>query len=479
MKCPQCGHEISDGYLLCENCGHEIQMVPDFEPEVEQSIEESLSNVVEDLITSDSSKDKETGNESHKNMFVLGLGCVFLLALIVLVVYYSVTAYHKSSGYLLKQAKIEMQSGDYDSAVTDLQAALNAGGDFEEIKFKIADCYLQKNESDAYINTLLDIMKKESISKEAQVQVYTKIVAFYDEKGQYEQINSLLMSCQNESIREKYSQYMAAAPEFNYLEGAYNEIIPLKIFSNTSGHIYFTMDGSTPTRASEEYISPIFLDTGDYVITAIFINDFGITSPLAKATYHVDVSIPFAPEVDAYSGDFWTPQLIHAEAEEGCLIYYTTDDSEPTDQSTLYSGFLTMPLGKSTYKFVAIDENGISSEVTVRNYNLELITDHTVNEAADVIMQYLYSTGKVYSLDGQIAEDNPRRVTYTFACCTTIEEEGDFYIFSEYFLNPDGSTEKTGNYYAVGIYNLPLYGTQYDAGTQNFALTTELLASGT
>ena len=178
---------------------------------------------------------------------------------------------------------------------------------------------------------------------------------FYDEKGQYEQINSLLMSCQNESIREKYSQYMAAAPEFNYLEGAYNEIIPLKIFSNTSGHIYFTMDGSTPTRASEEYISPIFLDTGDYVITAIFINDFGITSPLAKATYHVDVSIPFAPEVDAYSGDFWTPQLIHAEAEEGCLIYYTTDDSEPTDQRTLYSGFLTMPLGKSTYKFVAID----------------------------------------------------------------------------------------------------------------------------
>ena len=66
MKCPQCGHEISDGYLLCENCGHEIQMVPDFEPEVEQSIEESLSNVVEDLITSDSSKDKETGNKKKK-----------------------------------------------------------------------------------------------------------------------------------------------------------------------------------------------------------------------------------------------------------------------------------------------------------------------------------------------------------------------------------------------------------------------------
>ncbi len=477
MKCSKCGHEIPDGFLLCDKCGYEIQMVPDFEPEVEQSIEESLSNVAEDLITSDSPKEK--GNESHKNLFVLGLGCVFLLALIILVVYYSITAYHKSSGYLLKQAKQEMQSGEYDLAITDLQAALNAGGDFEEIKFKIADCYLQKHESDSYINVLLDIMKNESISEDAQVQVYTKIIAFYDEKGQFEQINSLLLSCQNESIKEKYAKYMAAAPEFNYLEGAYNEIIPLKIFANTSGHIYYTMDGSTPSRSSTEYISPIFLETGDYVITAVFINDYGISSALSKATYHVDVSIPFAPEVDAYSGDFYTPQLIHAEAEEGCLIYYTTDDSEPTEQSTLYSGFLTMPLGKSTYKFVAIDANGISSEVTVRNYNLELLTEHTVKEGSDLIMQYLYGQGRVIGLDGQISEEDPRKLTYVFACCTTIEEEGDFYIYSEYLLNPDGSTEKTGNYYAVGIYNLPLYGTQYHAGTQNFALTTELLASGT
>ena len=177
MKCSKCGHEIPDGFLLCDKCGYEIQMVPDFEPEVEQSIEESLSNVAEDLITSDSPKEK--GNESHKNLFVLGLGCVFLLALIILVVYYSITAYHKSSGYLLKQAKQEMHSGEYDLAIADLQAALNAGGDFEEIKFKIADCYLQKHESDSYINVLLDIMKNESISEDAQVQVYTKIIAFY------------------------------------------------------------------------------------------------------------------------------------------------------------------------------------------------------------------------------------------------------------------------------------------------------------
>ena len=76
MKCSKCGHEIPDGFLLCDKCGYEIQMVPDFEPEVEQSIEESLSNVAEDLITSDSPKEK--GNERNRDQVMWVLYYLFL-----------------------------------------------------------------------------------------------------------------------------------------------------------------------------------------------------------------------------------------------------------------------------------------------------------------------------------------------------------------------------------------------------------------
>ena len=34
---------MPDGYLLCDKCGEEIQIVPDFEPEIENSITETLS----------------------------------------------------------------------------------------------------------------------------------------------------------------------------------------------------------------------------------------------------------------------------------------------------------------------------------------------------------------------------------------------------------------------------------------------------
>lgn len=481
MKCPRCGAEIPEGHLLCDICGEEIQIVPDFEPEVENSITETLSEVAEvlsDSGVSGSEEEEKDGYEKQKNMFVLSLGCIFVLVLIVITTYFSIVAYHKSVSYQIKTASDSIDEGDYETALVSLQAALDGGGDYESIMLQMADCYQSLQDENSYVSCLLELIKYEQATEETLSQAYTRIIVFYEEKEEYEQINALLQNCEISSIREKYTQYMANMPEFNYLEGSYNEVIPLKIFSNTNGHIYYTVNGGNPTKYSEEYISPIFLETGDYEIRAVFINEYGITSPYARVTYHVDVSIPFAPEIDAYSGDFYTPQLIHAEAEEGCQIYYTTDGTEPTSQSTLYNGFLPMPLGDSSFKFVAIDENGVSSEVTVRNYHLELITDYTKDDAMAVLKNYLIASGKTIDFSGTISLIDLRKQVYNFACCVNIVDEGDFYIFSEYIENLDGSREKTGNYYAVGVYNMPLYGTQFNASTGTFALSTELLMAG-
>jgi len=477
MICPNCGREIPEGHLYCDFCGQEVRIVPDFEPEVENSITESLSGVAETL-TETTSEEQYGEHERQKNLFVLSLGCIFVLALIILVAYFSVTAYLRSADYQIKTAMAKIEAEDYEAALDSLQGALDSGGGFEDIKLEMASCYRELGNEKAYIETLYELVGYEQVSRDKLMQGYEWIVAYYEEKGQYEQINTLLQDCPEASVQEKYSKYMANTPEFNYVEGAYNEVVPLKILSNTSGHIYYTMDGSNPDRYSQEYISPIFLETGEYEITAVFINEYGIKSPYAKAVYQVDVSAPFAPEVDAYSGDFYTPQMLHVEAEEGCQIYYTTDGSEPDGLSDMYNGFLPMPLGDSSFRFVAIDENGVSSEITVRNYHLELISDYSKEDAQAVILQYMLEAGRIADPYGTISAEDPRRMAYVFACCVNIEDEGDFYIFSEYIENPDGSREKTGSYYAVGIYNLPLYGTHYDMRTSNFALSTGLLRQG-
>ena len=49
MKCQNCGNEIEEGHLICDVCGNEIQIVPDFEPEIEEEMEETLSTLFVEL----------------------------------------------------------------------------------------------------------------------------------------------------------------------------------------------------------------------------------------------------------------------------------------------------------------------------------------------------------------------------------------------------------------------------------------------
>ncbi|MBQ7464296.1 MAG: zinc ribbon domain-containing protein, partial [Lachnospiraceae bacterium] len=50
MICPECNNEIPEGKLYCPNCGKAIQIVPDFEPNIEDRLELSKSDI-EDVMT--------------------------------------------------------------------------------------------------------------------------------------------------------------------------------------------------------------------------------------------------------------------------------------------------------------------------------------------------------------------------------------------------------------------------------------------
>ncbi len=490
MKCPHCGAEIPEGYMLCEKCGTEIQIVPDFDTEVENSITETLTNIVEGLneaglLVPDPEEEKpaepkQKGKEGKrkktgkKRWLILFIFIPILIA-IGFLVYISVTEYLNSPEYQMKRAERLSSQGDYGNAITALQDAQQKGADEIQTWFLEAEMYLESGDTDSYLKMLLNIIGHEGVRQADAETAYDKLVEYYVDRKEYDTLNKALQNCEYPSIKDKYIQYMANAPEFNYLEGAYYEVVPLKMLSNAQGTIYYTLDGKDPTENSDQFISPIFLETGDYVVKAMFVSQYGVKSPIVKSEYHVDVTAPFQPEVDLYSGDYYTPQLIHAEAEEGCTIYYTTDGTDPTVDSTMYSGFLPMPLGQHTLKFIAVGENMIASEVTSRTYNLNLLTDYTPVDAANIVYAYQMASGLIGDMEGNMTDDTGRKMFYNYACCVSIEEEGDFYIFSEYIIRADGVKEKTENYYAVGVYTLPLYKTEYSVRTGTFALRGEKL----
>ncbi len=109
---------------------------------------------------------------------------------------------------------------------------------------------------------------------------------------------------------------------------------------------------------------------GTYDVKAVTVNSFGIVSAVANAQYVIEKGAPDAPEIMEPSGEYNQNTMIVAVAQAGCSIFYTTDGSDPTSDSIQYISPITMPVGKSSFKFIAFDNDGNCSEIVEREYHL-------------------------------------------------------------------------------------------------------------
>ena len=256
-----------------------------------------------------------------------------------------------------------------------------------------------------------------------------------------------------------YQSYIAREPEFSVNEGYYTSIQPLRLTVIGTGKIYYTMDGSRPTEASTEYTAPIIMDNGDYVISAYFVNDRGVSSNVVKKEYHIENDELAPPEINAISGSYSFPVAIEVMDDEGD-VYYTTDGSDPTYNSAVYSGPIPMPLGRSTFKFARVVD-GVTGKITERTYELAMDTDLTPALAVDSVVEYVLSTGKIIDLAGHY-DESENKYQYMYQYVTSFNESGYFYVVAEVLWSTDGSTVRTGSNYAVNVFTKELFKLQED-----------------
>lgn len=463
MKCPHCGNELMEGHLICEKCGEEIQMVPDFEPEIENSITETLTTLAalqEGEDTQEISQAEEKAEEEdvqetddpvedgRKIWLIVCLVVIFVVSLVT----YGTYSYHITTvEYQITRAKEYAANESYDEAIACLETAYESYPNEAKLLFLEADYYYLQQDNDSAVNVLYRIIEKGNFSYEDLEEAYNKIITIYANQGMYGQINELLRSCPETGIVTMYQSYLAMEPEFSYVEGSYAEVIPLKLSSNTAGTIYYTTDGSKPTKNSEIYTAPLFLETGEYTISAFFVNDYGIESEIVSKTYIINLSVPNAPEVELYSGEYTEPTMIAVEGVEGCKLYYTTDESEPTQDSVPYTGPIPMPLGKTLFKFVNISDEGIPSEVTTRTYTLTLRDAIPTTQAVNNLVERLVETGYLEDAEGHNKRQSGT-LSYQFSSVLRIGYEDDYYTIYEYYDDGTGMLSRTDKVFLVQIH---------------------------
>lgn len=473
MICPNCGKELEEGKLLCENCGEEVKIVPVFDIELEDELRESISALLEDM-ASESQIDigfEDKGNIKDalyqyflknpvvgnrlKQMMIAFLAVVLAGGLTFTGIHILNKQRNNSFSYQYENAVELAEQNEYSDAVSHLERALAIESDDLDARFLLAK-YYDKNGQRQNATELLEEILDIGTDYSNRDEVYDMLLSIYEEQSDYIKMGDLLKDCNVSRILTKYNKYAAFKPKFNKQGGEYDELISISLSGNASGYVYYTLDGTTPTKNSPVYETPILLEAGKYVIKAKFINMYGVESDIETQTYQISQPIPISPVINLESGAYDEPQLIEVYHNKTTQIYYTIDGTVPDKYSTQYTEPIEMPYGNSEFAFIAIDtSSGIGSEVVKRTYQLEIQANFDTELAFQVLKDALCISGELLNVEGNVPGKfglNRYRVQTLYR-----EEETLFYIVYEEYVDTTAKVHDTGNIYAIDVETADLY----------------------
>lgn len=456
MKCPKCGKLWIDGHMYCENCGYEIKLVPEFDANVEESITENIKGLLEE----NGSAEKETVNEKEpaqkenkktrkkktgkKYLFFTALAGLLAFVLAA-AIYGGITVWNYSTIIHEMIAEYYLADADYDAAINYMEQVVQRVPDKLEHRFKLCELYIEAGRDEEALEAYKIVVGSSQFSIDEQIRAVEKLIDYYSMKKDYESIADYLETLQDETIRLAFLEYTSPSVTFSQPEGTYASMITLKLTAKGLGSIHYTTDGTVPDKNSSEFTETIFLEAGDNVVSAVFVNEFGVESPIVTKKYHIEYKKVSAPEVLTYSGTYNCPVKIEVSVEAGTSVYYTTDGSIPNTGSLRYTGALYAPLGKSVYKFIAVDSRGTVSEVVTRDYQVSLDTKMSIAEAQNILFTYAVT-------QGWLMYDEEHSIIFEYLYPMSVETGVDCYYFAGVARHIQTLEQfRTNTYYGVDV----------------------------
>ena len=339
MKCSRCGEECKAGQLFCYKCGTPIQVEADL-----NEIEDELASNVEKFMDEDS----EPAQESEELEF--------------LDISQDETGYNVDASNVEQRVKSEQILSEKRENITEKQEEPDDEIQHEKKMFKIKAIGLTFF---AIILIAIAIIIFKSYSEKNPdnnnfVQMYNAGVEAYSDKDYNNAVSQLI----------KAKTYASSKSE------------KIKV-NSTLRDCYKNMDGSDvqlieilkelielePSR-EENYQDLISIYSSNNMTTEMnqlleSVQDSKVKSRLAE--YMVAV-----PNFSEDSGEFNNNVTLKLTTNGSNKIYYTTDGSEPTVDSTLYTGVIDLNVaGTVVVKAIAVNPQGISSKVETKTYNIK------------------------------------------------------------------------------------------------------------
>ena len=137
--------------------------------------------------------------------------------------------------------------------------------------------------------------------------------------------------------------------------------------------IYYTLDESEPTTASEQYVSPITIEHTTTIKAIAVKTDMHDSDIMTEEYIITPLGQVVQPSVNIHDGIYFENQIITLSTiTEDAVIYYTLDGTEPTTSSTLYTSSININV-TTTLKAFAVKEGMHDSDVLTIDYIIKVV----------------------------------------------------------------------------------------------------------
>lgn len=244
-----------------------------------------------------------------------------------------------------------------------------------------------------------------------------------------------------------------ATPTFSVAGGTKNNDVDVTLSTTFGTSIYYTTDGTTPTRSSTLYSSAITVNATQ-TINAIAVKSGCSDSDVASATYTMVCATPkLSEKTDTYNNDLSV--TISSTTTDG-VIRYTLDGNDPTESSAVYSsaiaisstkmlkakvfktGYTASSVASATYtmtcatptysenSFTSTGPTSITLNTTTEGATIYYTTDGSTPTSSSIeytgaIQINATKTIKVIAIkDGYNNSSVPTQKTYTIKCAQPV-----------------------------------------------------------
>ena len=172
----------------------------------------------------------------------------------------------------------------------------------------------------------------------------------------------------------KASVKKVAIPVFSLPSGAYEMGTELSITCATEGaRIYLALDPTWPAEEWVEYSGEILEIGEDITIYAVAKLEGWEDSDIVSAEYVVILPVA-TPAFSPAGGEVEEgTEVTISCATDGAIIYYTTDGSEPTTESAVYTGVITVTEAMTIKAMAAKVGHYTSSAVAVASFTIKAV----------------------------------------------------------------------------------------------------------